>query len=520
MMATGEVRIRFDFPGGLSDPEIWPDDCQVNAVLARVVADARERDKAFTATGRDWGLFLKRSGVALTREMTLAALGVQTGDVLVLKDEGELRARRDAYVAAARASVDSGFIEASEAAELSKLRAAAQMDAAGAAAALGAAGLEAGWIERIIAEKEQFPDELAGYRKALQGVPRDGAVPEDLHRALATLRAKQKITPDMHRRLCKKLGCTDVLAERLLVDLPPKEDGLGAYRKELEFLKKQSPQTTDELKVLTRLQKQHKISPSEHQAMALEIGFTAQESELIWDGIPPRMVEREAALEAYRSGVKAAWMDQNITATERASLQTLRTQHKISAIEHMKVCKELKIPNELAESLLRPPPAPTRAVGRLVAAGAVVAAAVAAAAYSLNGHLTLPGMRPPAPAAVASRTTDSSASPAPDAGPSTPVPEATPVPAPTSSPRDTGTKPPDGPPAVKGRKGVVQVNSTPMGAVVVVDGKVRGVTPIEITDEPGDHVIAVKADGYFMHRARVLFVSGERRYHKAELKER
>lgn len=514
---TTEVKIRFDFPGGLSDPEIWPSDCPVNAMLPRILADARERDRAFTATGKDWGLFLKRSGAPLTRELTLAALGVVSGDVLVLKDEGELRARRDAYVAAARQAAEAGFLEASEAAELAKLRQAAQLDTAGAGIALAGAGIEQVWVDRLAAEKEHWPDELSSYRKSLQGVPRDGQVPDDLHRALAGLRASKKISPDLHKKLCKKVGLTDALAERLLIDLPPKEDGLAAYRKELEFLKKQPPQTTDELKPLVRIQKQHKISPAEHQAMALEIGFTAQEAELIWDGIPPRMVEREAALEAYRSAMKAAWMDQNITHAERLSLQALRGQHKISAIEHMKVCKELKIPNDLAESLLKPPPAPTRAVGRMVAGGAVVVTAVLAALYSLHGQFPVPGMKPPSPApSVASLN----ASPKPEESKppeATPVPTEVPPPTPGSAkPVESGTDTP--PPAP--RKGVVLVTSTPVGAVVAVDGKVRGVTPLEISDSAGEHLIIVKADGHFAHRAKVQFVSGERRYHKAELKAR
>jgi hypothetical protein len=499
----GEYRIRIELPGmATPDPEIWPDDCTVRTMVERVTKEARERDRAFATEGKDWGIFLKRTNAALPREVTLAESGVQSGDVLLLKDEAEVRSRRDAYLNAARAAVAAGLVDEGEAKQLASARTAAGLEAGAARAFLAASGVDEGWLDRLIAEKEYWPEDIAGYRKALQGVPRDGNCPDDLHRALAHLRGKLKISPEVHRKLCKKVGFTDALSERLLVDLPPKEDGLAAYRKELEFLKKQPPQTPDEIKPLNRLQKQHKVSPADHQALAIEVGFSPQEAEFLWDGIPPRMVERENALDGYRNVLKAAWFDQTITPAEHAKLLAHRQQHKISAVDHVKVCKELKIPNEIAEALLKAPQAPVRRVWPALAAALVVTGAITAATFSMGGKLQLPGMKdtPASARPSAHASPDAPHSPAPPPHEDHP-PLATPV-APHVEPTAR--------PSARSRRGVVVVTSIPVGAAVLVDGEVRGVTPLELEESPGEHTIVVRAPGYFSTHTRIEFVAGER----------
>ena len=75
------------------------------------------------------------------------------------------------------------------------------------------------------------------------------------------------------------------------------------------------------------------------------------------------------------------------------------------------------------------------------------------------------------------------------------------VPALTTQP--AVVKPPDVRPPVAARKatGGLHVSSTPAGAKVVVDAKVRGVTPLTLTDlTPGRHEVVLESDAGTVHR--------------------
>src|SRR5262249_36974425 len=67
----------------------------------------------------------------------------------------------------------------------------------------------------------------------------------------------------------------------------------------------------------------------------------------------------------------------------------------------------------------------------------------------------------------------------------------------------TPTEPPRAQPSVPVRKpvGALSITSTPPGAQVLLDGKRRGVTPLEIGDvAPGRHEIALTSDAGSVHR--------------------
>jgi hypothetical protein len=394
---VGDIRLTIEFPGAGAppDPEIWPDDCSVGQMLPRLLANARARDRTFDPTGRDFGLFLKRSSMLLPREQPLAALGVVSGDVLVLRDESDLKARREHYVEYARMIAHTGVVEKEDAAELARMRSLALLDVAEAARLLADAGLAAEWVERTVGEREHCPEELSTYRKTLSGVPRDGNVPDDLLRALSKIRSRHEIGPDVHRALCGRMGMAPALIDRLLVELPPREDGLAAYKKEMEFLRKTPASSVEELKPLVRIQKHYRIALADHQRIAQEAGFTPREAELIWDGIPPRMLEREAAIDAYRTVLKAAWFDQSISGRERENLAQVRGERKITVAEHSKLCRELVIPADVADSLLRPESRHRARAIKVLAGLAILVLGVAALVESLPARIgTRPGAVP------------------------------------------------------------------------------------------------------------------------------
>lgn len=57
------------------------------------------------------------------------------------------------------------------------------------------------------------------------------------------------------------------------------------------------------------------------------------------------------------------------------------------------------------------------------------------------------------------------------------------------------------PPAARKSTGALTITSTPAGAQVTVDGKARGVTPLELADvSPGRHEIALTSDSGSVHR--------------------
>jgi hypothetical protein len=62
--------------------------------------------------------------------------------------------------------------------------------------------------------------------------------------------------------------------------------------------------------------------------------------------------------------------------------------------------------------------------------------------------------------------------------------------------------------AVLGRPGHITIESTPPGATVRIDGKKRGVTPLELELPPGDHEMDVRLDGHFPREREISIVEG------------
>src|SRR5579862_4086718 len=118
----GELRLRIELPGmSAPDVEIWPADCSVGQMLPRLLAEAHDRDKAFRVEGHEWGLVLKRTNTPLLKENSLLSVGVVTGDTLVMRDELEVRAKKEQYLTFARHIVESGCLEADDITELARL---------------------------------------------------------------------------------------------------------------------------------------------------------------------------------------------------------------------------------------------------------------------------------------------------------------------------------------------------------------------------------------------------------------
>lgn len=100
--------------------------------------------------------------------------------------------------------------------------------------------------------------------------------------------------------------------------------------------------------------------------------------------------------------------------------------------------------------------------------------------------------------------------------PSSPAPahnEYPPIATPVATPVGEPAKP-------KPSRGIVLVTSMPVGATVVVDGEARGVTPLEIEESPGEHLIVVRAHGYYSGITKLEFLAGERLSWTTTLKSR
>lgn len=55
---------------------------------------------------------------------------------------------------------------------------------------------------------------------------------------------------------------------------------------------------------------------------------------------------------------------------------------------------------------------------------------------------------------------------------------------------------------------MLRVLAEPEGSVVLVDGEVVGVTPVEVTLRPGEHDVVVRRQGYVSHRSRLALIDG------------
>ena len=65
------------------------------------------------------------------------------------------------------------------------------------------------------------------------------------------------------------------------------------------------------------------------------------------------------------------------------------------------------------------------------------------------------------------------------------------------------------PPIVSATAGSFMVNTSPSHAKVYLDGEYRGRSPLRLETEPGEHVIAVKLEGYKMVTGKMSVRKGE-----------
>jgi len=67
--------------------------------------------------------------------------------------------------------------------------------------------------------------------------------------------------------------------------------------------------------------------------------------------------------------------------------------------------------------------------------------------------------------------------------------------------------------------GILTINSNPSDAIVSIDGKEAGTTPIEVRLSPGGHAIAISKEGYTTLERKVSSVAGVREILTLELQE-
>lgn len=72
-------------------------------------------------------------------------------------------------------------------------------------------------------------------------------------------------------------------------------------------------------------------------------------------------------------------------------------------------------------------------------------------------------------------------------------------------------------PAPKATSGILRVEATPDSAVVLVDGTLKGNSPVEVSLPPGSHVVDVNAESYESTRVPFVMESGGRKELKVTL---
>ena len=178
----------------------------------------------------------------------------------------------------------------------------------------------------------------------------------------------------------------------------------------------------------------------------------------------------------------------------------------------------------LSSGLLNPPETETPGSAFPWAVLAAVAAAGIAVGVVIGYQM---GRHVARPAAITAQTTPTTGSAQTDVPvPPEPVAAAEPAPKPSQVPasasktsdassRETAPESPGPPAAAPARRagapaGRLVIHSTPPGALVVVDGKPRGETPVTLTDlAPGRHTIDVARSGFVPHRETAVLTAGD-----------